>query len=643
MRMWPRVARIYWDPWRNIPVVKPRQEEIDLYYVVRLSEPGDARPAFQGDLEKLEKAVTHEYGSPELYRRFFENQFVLLNKTPHWDHMWEVVASGNVLGQLYYDPFREKWRFRLTYSGAVLALEEKLVKDQRVDGPVYTGRVVEASGVSDNQVVVVDSRNRIRGLAEKYGDKLVIVKTFHDKSRPVETSGRAASIQDVLKHNEEGLKTLEESSKRFLEKLHARYSLPVIISYSGGKDSLIALDLTVKALGGGEMVFNDTGLELPETISNVEEVSERYGLKLHVASAGDVFWRGVEVFGPPGKDYRWCCKIAKLVPIARLTRALWPNGAFNIVGQRAYESLDRAKSPRVWRNKWIPHLVTTSPIQYWGQLSGWLYIFKYNLPFNKLYLKGFDRLGCFLCPSSTLAEFKDVEETYPELWERWRRLLEYWRRSLNQPEEWVKLGLWRWLTPASAKKRIARHVQGYSIDWRDEYRRRLLASSVNLAPVSKTQGEEGLKLFFNRKVVSDGYRSVLKANTEGIGFSYGEGDGVVEISTPNTNIIIKEDMVEAKPFAPGESLEDLVDVLKIIYRMYGCVKCGSCILWAPRGVARLTPQGPVLESRVDEKVRRQYLESCPISDQLVEKVVVPLILDSPKAFKRPSRKRLKFS
>jgi len=213
---------------------------------------------------------------------------------------------------------------------------------------------------------------------------------------------------------------------------------------------------------------------------------------------------------------------------------------------------------------------------------------------------------------------------------------------LNQPEEWIKLGLWRWLTPASAKKRIARHVQGYTIDWRDEYRRRLLASSVNLAPIAKTQDGDGSRLVFNRKVVRDEYKSVLRVNAEGLGFSYREGDGGIEISTPNTNIIIKEERVDAKPFALGESLEDLVDVLKIIYRMYGCVKCGSCVLWVPRGCARLTPQGPVLENKVDEKDRRQYLESCPISDQLVEKVVVPLILDNPKAFKRPSRKRLKF-
>ncbi|MEM1706421.1 MAG: phosphoadenosine phosphosulfate reductase family protein [Thermosphaera sp.] len=638
---WPRVARIYWDPWRNTPIVKPRQEEIDLYYVVRLSEPGDARPAFQGDVEKLRSAVLYEYGDSRLFSRFFENQFLLLNKVPHWDQMWEVVASGNVLGQLYYDPFREKWRFRLTHSGALLALEEGLVEQYRVDGPVYVGRAVGSAELQGVQAVIVDSKGRVRGLAEKYDGRLIVVKTFLEKPRPVETSGRAVSMSDVIRFNEEGLKALEEASTRFLEKLHGKYRLPVVVSYSGGKDSLIALDLTVRALGGGEMIFNDTGLELPETLRNVEEVSEKYGLRLHVASAGDAFWRGVEVFGPPGKDYRWCCKIAKLVPIAKLARGLWPNGAFNVVGQRAFESLDRAKSPRVWRNKWIPHLVTTSPIQYWSQLAGWLYIFKHDLPFNKLYLKGFDRLGCYLCPSSTLAEFKDVEETYPELWERWRRILEQWRRSLNQPGEWVKLGLWRWLTPATAKKRVARHVQGYVVDWREEYRRRLLAGRIGLAPVARRLVGEELTVEFNKRVLEPSYAEVFKQNVEGIGYKYEEGAGGVVVSSASTSIAIEGSAVTVKPFRDGENLEDLVDVLKIIYRMYGCVKCGSCILWIPKGAGRLTQQGPVLAENLSGDERKRYLEACPISDQLVEKIVVALILDSPKAFKRPSRRRVR--
>ncbi|MCY0868781.1 MAG: phosphoadenosine phosphosulfate reductase family protein [Desulfurococcus sp.] len=447
-RIWPTTFKLHWDPWRNIPIVRPSQREIDLYYSVRLMEPGDARPAFQGDLEKLREAVVYEYGGDAFYRRFFEGRFILLNKVPHWDLMYEVVSSGNVIGQLYYDPFREKWRFRPTYAGAVRALEEGLTERVVLDNPVYVGRRVKpAPSVGVRQVVVVDKRGVVRGLGEVYGDELVVVKTYHDKTMPVETSDKPASLNDVLKYNEEGLEALAERSISFLKRLGDRYKLPVSVSYSGGKDSLVALDLAYKAYGSVEMLFNDTGLELPETIRNVHEVAEKYGVKLHVASAGDIFWKAVEVFGPPGKDYRWCCKVAKLVPIARLTRVLWPNGALNIVGQRAFESLDRAKNPRIWRNKWIPHLVTTSPIQNWGQLECWLYIFKHKLPYNRLYEKGFDRLGCYLCPSSALAEFKDVAEEYPELWEKWSRILEEWRVKLAQPAEWVKLGLWRWLTP----------------------------------------------------------------------------------------------------------------------------------------------------------------------------------------------------
>ncbi|MEL9908816.1 MAG: phosphoadenosine phosphosulfate reductase family protein [Desulfurococcus sp.] len=641
VRIWPKTAKIYWDPWRNIPVVRPRQEELDLYYAVRLSEPGDARPVFPGDLEKLKDAILYEYGSDKVYMRLFNTGFMLFNKVPHWDLMYEIVSSGNVLGQLYYDPFREKWRFRLTYSGAYIASEEGLVDKAVLEGPIYTGREVKpAPSTSMRQLIIVDKTGNIRGLGEVYGDSLIIVKTFHDRTMPVETSGKSASIEDVLKHNEEGLEALAGKSISYLKRLRGKYRLPVSVSYSGGKDSLVALDLAYKAFGELEMVFNDTGLELPETIKNVHEVSEKYGVRLHIASAGDIFWRAVTVFGPPGKDYRWCCKVAKLVPIARLTRTLWPNGALNIVGQRAFESLDRAKSPRVWRNKWIPHLVSTSPIQEWSQLECWLYIFKHKLPYNKLYERGFDRLGCFLCPSSALAEFKDVEKEYPELWGKWERILEEWRVKLGQPAEWVKLGLWRWLTPASAKRRIARHIENYSIDWRREYTNRLLGSSINLAPLEIVESDNELKILFNKEVLAPSIREVVKVNMGRLGYSVEEQEDVFRVSSVNTVITVSERSIHVKPFMNSENTEDLVDLLKVIYRAYGCVKCGSCILWIPPGNAMLTQNGPIPLKNLDDKTRRFYLEACPISDQLVEKTLVPLILGTPKAFKRKTRRRI---
>jgi len=636
---WPWKVKLYWDPWRNTPIIKPRQEEIDLLYQLKLSEPGDLRPAFRGDYEKLKNAIIYEFGSVELYQRFFEGKFTLLNKVPHWDIMYEVVSSGNVVGQLYYDPFMEKWRFRLTFQGAYIALNEGLVDYVRTQPPIYTGKEVESStSTSSRQVVVVDEKNNIRGVASVEGSRVVVSKVFHERFLPVETSNNNPSIEDVLKYNIEGLTQLEEKSIKYLNRLRKRYSgLSAVVSYSGGKDSLVALDLTYRALGDLEVVFNDTGLELPETLRNVEEVANHYGTKLHIATAGDIFWRAVEVFGPPGKDYRWCCKVAKLVPIARLTKTKWPGGALNIVGQRAYESLDRAKSPLVWRNKWIPHMVSTTPIQYWSQLATWLYIYRYKLPYNKLYEEGFDRLGCYLCPSCALAEYSEVKRIYPELWEKWDSVLEKWRVRLGQPREWVKYGLWRWLTPATAKNRITHHLENYTVDWRKEYSLRLQSSTAKLTPISINKYGEEIVAEFNEQVIPSDKRELYIKNATALGFKINSEDPLV-VSRKGVHSFLGNS-IRVKPAGDKQVLEELVDLLKIAYRLRACVYCGACVLWTRRGSVVLTHSGPQPLVELSDKERVVYVEVCPISDQLVEKIVVSLVTGDYKSFKRKTRAR----
>lgn len=329
--------------------------------------------------------------------------------------------------------------------------------------------------------------------------------------------------------------------------------------------------------------------------------------------------------------------MAKLVPIAKLTRALWPDGALNVVGQRAYESLDRAKSPLIWRNKWIPHMISTTPIQYWSQLATWLYIFKYKLPYNKLYEEGFDRLGCYLCPSCTLAEFREVSRIYPDLWGRWIQVLERWRERLNQPPEWVKYGLWRWLTPATAKRRIAQHLQDYKIDWRGEYQSRLKSSKARLVPVEVLKTENELVVKFNESVLIDRLVEVFINNMVALGYSVLSENPLV---LKKTGVVeIRGDVVIARYINDQRVFEDLVQILKTIYRLRACVYCGSCVLWTRRGAVKLTKEGPRLQEHLDEKQAKLYIEVCPISDQLVEKIVVSLITNDYKAFKRKTRPR----
>ncbi len=635
-RIWPKVVKIYWDPDNDIPIVKPIPGTEDLLYVVRLTEPGDARPAFRRDLEKLLNAIVYEYDSKKLFDEFYNGKVLLFNKVPHWDQMWEIVASGNVLGQLYYDPFRDKWRHRLSYAGAYLADEKGIVDFIRVDERIYPKKIVKSNLSTNARQVIVKSSKGIVGLAERISDdEFIIVKFYKFRRSPVETSNRSTDLWTVIRHNDYGLNFYEDKAIKFLRKVYSHHPMRPVVSYSGGKDSLTALHLTLKALGDTDILFNDTGIELPETINNVEYVAQRYGLKLVKASAGDIFWKAVWIFGPPGKDYRWCCKVTKLVPIARTTKRVWPNGALNIVGQRAYESLDRARSPSIWRNRWVPHLLSVSPIQEWNQLLEWLYILRERLPYNRLYDLGFERLGCYVCPSSTLAEFKEVERNYPEHWRRWIEVLEWWRTRLGQPPEWVRYGLWRWLTPAVAKQRLAHHIPGYTIDWRREYVSRLLNSTVNLAPLTIKTENNKVRAVFNRTIIIREAQLEFYNNIRMLGKNiYRENDNII-IETEDTVIAIKENILEATTGRP-ENLEDLADVLKIIYRIYGCAKCGSCVLWCPYKLVKLTRYGPL--PNVPCPGCRICLEVCPISEVLVEKIVLPLFTGDPAIWKRPSRR-----
>ncbi len=638
-KLWPKTTKIYWDPDYNIPIIKPLPGQEDLFFTLRLTEPGDARPAFKRDLEKLRSAVKYEYNDMKIYDTLFKNMFLLFNKVPHWDQMWEIVSSGNVVGQLYYDPFREKWRFRLTFAGAYILYSQGLIDYVKIATRIPRGKFITTSlSTSSRQVVIVNDRDEVIGIGEVVPEGIRVIKIFKTRKYPVETSGKPADINTVIKHNEYGIQYYEERSIKLLRKLYMLYGGPVVVSYSGGKDSLIALHLTLNALGDAELLFNDTGLELPDTIKNVENVSRKYGLKLTIAAAGNIFWKAVKIFGPPGKDYRWCCKVTKLVPLARTARKKWPYKALNIVGQRAFESIDRAKSPIIWRNRWIPHLVSATPIQEWNQLLEWLYIKRYGLPYNPLYDKGFERLGCFLCPASTLAEFKEVERTYPQLWGRWIEELEYWREKLGQPKEWITLGLWRWLSPAVAKKRLVNHIPNYELDWKKEYTLRLESSTIHLAPFKIYKNSDSTTIHFNDKILrKDMFNTVLhslRTVSENIDIKH-KDEPEINICIGNICVHIKENIITLNEKLE-KGLEVLADILKAIYRVYGCAKCGSCILWCPRKNIILKEHGAFFNENCDRC--KICIDVCPVAEVLVERVVLPLLTDDPAIWKRPSRR-----
>ncbi|WP_170932739.1 phosphoadenosine phosphosulfate reductase family protein [Desulfosporosinus sp. FKB] len=87
------------------------------------------------------------------------------------------------------------------------------------------------------------------------------------------------------------------------------------VAVSGGADST-ALALLLWERGEDfEMVFSDTGGELPETYWILPRLAQRIDKKLNVVSNGSFFQHLVQYgFLLPGPRMRWCTKLVKMVP-----------------------------------------------------------------------------------------------------------------------------------------------------------------------------------------------------------------------------------------------------------------------------------------------------------------------------------------
>jgi phosphoadenosine phosphosulfate reductase len=547
--------------------------------IARITRPGDVRPAFPADIEITRKAVINEFNDEDLAKNLIpNNEVVLLNKIPGYaDQADEVIVRGRIVGHRFYDIKKRMWRFRPLYEGVseILALKRgywAIINlnnlPERYD--VHRDLVLEGSLPNTKYVhVAVATRDgRYHGVAKVMrNDRLRVIKSWRAKDRL--PSPKPSSLEDFIELNRDYLERKARRAVDFLTKVFNEYRKPVVVSYSGGKDSLVTLDLTAQTGVKFYIVFNDTGLEPYETYENVKEVSRRYGAELIVASAGDSYWRAIREFGPPARDFRWCCKVIKLGPITNTLLNRFPLGYISVVGQRAYESFQRARIPRVSVSRWVTKDIVVAPIQDWTALEVWGYVLMKGLPYNKAYEYGFDRLGCVICPANELAELDAVSERYPSIYKRLEEIIREFSESQKLPREFVDYGLWRWRRELPGD--IARYVKvkfrvQYPVDIKDD--NETTTVSVDRS-ISRGTFLEFLKML--GKVEQGDGAFVVKGKL---------GDAEVRLGSNNEVIIASN----------NKSLR--VEIAGLVARSAICGECNLCINWCPTKALKRVGPGP---------------------------------------------------
>jgi len=110
-----------------------------------------------------------------------------------------------------------------------------------------------------------------------------------------------------------------------------------------------------------------------------------------------------------------------------------------IDGSRKFESFTRAKLDYTRKSGFIDFQTNVFPILDWNSIDVWSHIYLNNILYNPMYDKGFERIGCYMCPASLNSEFLRVRTLYPNLWEKW---VNYLKRYYSEDE--IIRGFWRW-------------------------------------------------------------------------------------------------------------------------------------------------------------------------------------------------------
>lgn len=239
------------------------------------------------------------------------------------------------------------------------------------------------------------------------------------------------------------------------------YKEPLVITYSGGKDSDVLLHLAEVSGIPFETIHSLTTADAPQTVYHVRDIFKRLEANGHKAEILMPYYKGERTsmwrlipqkVMPPTRRVRYCCEILKEhggegrfiatgvrwdESTARLRR-----GKLEVLAPRQGQKLilnnDNAEDRRLFETCQLKGKRVVNPIVDWTTNEILDYCATEKIPMNLLYSCGFKRVGCIGCPMASKMRavefgiFPKYKENYIRAFER--MIAERKRRGL--PTKW---------------------------------------------------------------------------------------------------------------------------------------------------------------------------------------------------------------
>ncbi len=249
---------------------------------------------------------------------------------------------------------------------------------------------------------------------------------------------------------------LQEASK--LSEFY--YQKPLLLAYSGGKDSEVCLELCRRAGVPFEVIYNITTVDAPETFYHVRQTFhqlELNGVKCkmltprHKGQPTSMWSLILQNLGPPTRIMRYCCRVLK--------EGTTP-GRCVVLGVRKCESTGRSNAQvaevfgktkkevlafdfdngdeRIIAPCQLKAEIKIHPIVDWTDWEVWSFLKEAKIEINPCYSMGFSRVGCIGCPMARKTRYTEFRQwpKFENLYRRaFARMLEE-RKAQGKPCQW---------------------------------------------------------------------------------------------------------------------------------------------------------------------------------------------------------------